>query len=370
MSTLFSPYRLRSLELPNRIVISPMCQYSAIEGRTQPWHTVHLGQLALSGAGMLIIEATAVELAGRITPGCLSLHDDATQAALGATVAAVRAVSPMPLAIQIGHAGRKASSSRPWEGGQLLGASAGGWQTVGPSAIPQLESERPPHELTIPQIKALVARFADSVERANRVGLDAIELHAAHGYLMHEFLSPIANQRTDEYGGSLENRMRLPLEVFSAMRSAWPAHKPMGVRLSCTDWLDGGWDLASTTEVSRRLERLGADWIDASSGGISPKQKIAIGPGYQVPFAQALKQTLKTAVMTVGLITEPQQAEDILTSGQADLIAMARGFLTDPRWPWRAAMALGASIDAPRQYWRVQPGTHKNLFGPTTFGTR
>jgi NADPH2 dehydrogenase len=370
MSALFSPIRLRSLELPNRIVISPMCQYSGVDGRAQTWHTVHLGQLALSGAGMLVVEATAVEPIGRITPGCLGLYDDATEEALGRAADAVREVSPIRLAIQIGHAGRKGSSGRPWDGGQLIPADAGGWQPVGPSALPQLETEPPPRELTADNLQALRARFVDSVERANRLGFDAIELHAAHGYLLHQFLSPISNRRTDDYGGSLENRMRFPLEVFAAMRAAWPAQKPMGVRVSSTDWVEGGWDVPSTIAFARKLEYIGADWIDASSGGASPKQKIPVGPGYQVPFAEAIRQEVKIPVIAVGLITEPQQAEDIVASGKADMVALGRAMLYDPRWPWRAAVALGASVEAPRQYWRSQPSTQKALFGKTTFGMR
>lgn len=370
MSTLFSPLALRSLRLPNRIVIAPMCQYSAVDGIAQPWHTVHLGQLAISGAGLLIVEATAVEPIGRITAGCLGLYDAPTEAAMTSLVRSLRQVSPMPLALQLGHAGRKASSGRPWEGGQLVPAEAGGWRPVGPSAIPQLEGEPAPLALDADGLARLRDRFVEATQRADRVGFDALELHAAHGYLLHEFLSPIANQRTDAYGGSLENRMRFPLEVFAAMRAAWPAHKPMGVRISATDWIDGGWDIEGSQAFARAVERLSADWIDVSSGGISPKQKISLGPGYQVPFAQAIRAVVKMPVMAVGLITEPQQAEDILSEGKADMIAIARGFLQDPRWPWRAAAALGASVEAPRQYWRSQPATQKALFGETRFGAR
>ena len=289
-SQLFSPIRLRSLELSNRIVVSPMCQYSAIDGRATSWHSVHLGQLAVSGAGLLIIEATAVEPIGRITPGCLGLFDDATEAALGWVVDTLREVSPIRIGIQIGHAGRKASSGRPWEGGQLIPPGAGGWQPVGPSAIPQLESEAPPRELSAEDLVALKARFVDTVERANRLGIDAIEVHAAHGYLLHEFLSPLSNQRGDEYGGSLENRMRYPLEVFAAMRAAWPAHKPMGIRVSSTDWLEGGWDLASAIEFARRVRDDRCRLDRRVQRRLSPKQKITLGPGYQVPFAEAIRK--------------------------------------------------------------------------------
>lgn len=370
MSALFSPLALRSLTLPNRIVVSPMCQYSAVDGIVQPWHDVHLGQLAIGGAGLLIVEATAVEAIGRITAGCVGLYDDATETALRALLARLRSVSPMPLALQLGHAGRKASSGRPWEGGQLVPAHAGGWQPVAPSPIPQLEGEPAPRELDAAGLERLREAFVQAARRADRLGFDAIEMHAAHGYLLHEFLSPIANQRTDAWGGSLENRMRFPLEVFAAMRAAWPAHKPMGVRISATDWLDGGWDVASSCALAQALERLGCDWIDVSSGGISPKQRITLAPGYQVPFAAAIREAVSMPVMAVGLITEPRQAEEILTSGKADLIAVARAFLNDPRWAWRAAAELGATVQAPRQYWRCQPADRKGLFGEIRFGAR
>jgi 2,4-dienoyl-CoA reductase-like NADH-dependent reductase (Old Yellow Enzyme family) len=370
MSQLFSPIRLRSLELPNRIVVSPMCQYSALDGRAQTWHTIHYGQLAISGAGMLLVEATAVEPAGRITHGCLGIYDDDCEEAMGWLLSAVREVSPIRIGIQIGHAGRKGSSGRPWEGGQLIAPDAGGWHTGGPSAVPHLEHETAPREFTREDLQALKACFVDAVERANRLGFESVEVHSAHGYLLHQFLSPISNRRDDEYGGSLENRMRFPLEVFAAMRAAWPAQKPIGVRASCTDWVEGGWDLASTVEYAKRLEKLGADWLDASSGGASPKQKITAGPGYQVPFAEALRKELKMPVMAVGMITEPQQAEGIVASGKADMVALGRAMLGDPRWPWRAAAALGASVHAPRQYWRAPPSGSRTAFGATTFGAR
>ena len=370
MTHLFSPFRLRSLQLANRIVVSPMCQYSAVQGRAQPWHLAHLGQLALGGAGLLTIEATGVEPAGRITHGCLGLWDDETEAALSWLVDSLRELGPAPIAIQLAHAGRKASSARPWEGGQLLPPGAGGWRPVAPSAVPHLEGETPPHALALHELEELKRRFVDATERAARLGIDAVELHSAHGYLLHQFLSPLANHRTDDYGGSLENRMRFPLEVFAAMRAAWPAHRPMGVRVSATDWVDGGWDPAGTLAYAKRLEQLGADWIDVSSGGVSPKQRIALGPGYQVPFAEALRKELRMPVMAVGMITEPAQAEEILAAGRADLVALGRGLLWNPRWPWHAAAALGASVEAPRQYWRAAPVAYKELFGKTVSGAR
>jgi len=376
MSTLFTSLPLRSLVLPNRIVVSPMCQYSAVEGRAQPWHAVHLGHLAIGGAGLLLIEAAAVEPAGRITHGDLGLYDDATEEALGRTLETVRSVSGTPIGIQLAHAGRKASSARPWEGGRLIDVDSGGWRRVAPSAVPISEDEPAPHALERDELEALKLRFVDAVRRADRLGLDAIEVHAAHGYLMHQFLSPLANRREDEYGGPLENRMRWPLEVLASMRSAWPAHKPLGVRVSATDWRDDlpaaqRFDLPDAIAFARACAKIGVDWIDASSGGISPQQRIALGPGYQVPFAEAIRREVPgMRVIAVGMITEPQQADEIVASGKADLVALARAMLYDPRWPWHAAAALGARVDAPRQYWRSEPREHKGLFGDTAYGQR
>ncbi|HLS57400.1 MAG TPA: NADH:flavin oxidoreductase/NADH oxidase [Zeimonas sp.] len=375
MPHLFTPFRLRSLTLPNRVVVSPMCQYSAVDGRAQPWHAVHLGQFAIGGAGLVFVEATAVEPAGRISPGCLGLYDDATEAALGEVLRALRSVGRTAIGIQLGHAGRKASSGRPWEGGQQIPADAGGWVPVAPSAVAISDREAPPRALERDEMDALKARFVDAVLRADRLGLDAIEVHGAHGYLLHEFLSPLANRREDEYGGSLENRMRWPLEVFAAMRAAWPAHKPMGIRLSATDWRDDlpaaqRFDLPDAVEFSRRCAAIGADWIDVSSGGISPQQNVRVGPGYQVPFAEAIRREAKVPVIAVGLITEPRQAEEIVASGQADLVALARAMLRNPHWTWEAAAALGAGVEAPRQYWRSLPREHPQLFGTTVFGQR
>lgn len=370
---LFQPLQMRDLTIPNRIIISPMCQYSAVDGVAQTWHRAHYGQFMLSGAGMLIVEATAVELAGRITAGCLSLHNAETESALAALMTDLRQISDMPIAIQLGHAGRKASSGRPWEGGMQVPLDKGGWLASAPSAIPHIAGELAPHAFTVDELQALKARFVDSTLRAARLGFQAIELHAAHGYLLHEFLSPIANQRTDQYGGSLDNRMRFPLEVVAAVRAAWHASKPLGVRISATDWcphLPQQWDLPESTEFCARLDALGVDWIDVSSGGVSPSQKITVGPGYQVPFAAAVKSRVKCHVMSVGMITEGAQAEKILADGSADMIAIARGITRDPRWPWTAAMAIGGQVKAPKQYWRSQPSGFKDLFGETVFGQR
>ncbi|RJF86849.1 NADH:flavin oxidoreductase/NADH oxidase [Oleomonas cavernae] len=370
MSVLFSPATLRGLTLSNRIVISPMCQYSAQGGKAMAWHMIHLGNLALSGAGMLITEATAVEPEGRISPADLGLWDDETEAALVPVLAAIRRHSKVAVAVQLAHAGRKASSHVPWEGGQLIPADQGGWRPYAPSAVPQKDGEAAPLALDAAGLARVREAFAAAARRADRLGIDAIEIHAAHGYLLHQFLSPLANRRTDEYGGSLENRLRFPLEVFDAVRAAFPADKPVGIRVSASDWVAGGWDLEQTVVFAHALKARGVDWIDVSSGGVSPQQRIALGPGYQVPFAQAVKAATGVNTMAVGLITEAKQAEEIVASGQADFVALARGILYDPRWPWHAAAELGATVEAAPQFWRSPPHAHKALFGDTVTGAR
>ncbi len=370
MSALFSPIKLRGLNLPNRVMVSPMCQYSAVDGEANDWHFTHINSLALSGAAMFCIEATHVEAIGRITPGCLGLYNDATEAALKPILASVRKRSKAAVAMQLAHAGRKGSSHTPWDGGQQIPLSEGGWQAVAPSAVAHKEGEAAPLELDAAGLARIRDAFVAAAKRAERLGIDAIELHGAHGYLLHQFLSPIANKRSDQYGGSLENRMRFPLEVFDAVRAAFPATKPVGIRVSSTDWVEGGWDLAQTIAFARELKKRGVDWIDASSGGVSPLQKIPLGPGYQVQFAQAIKEATGVPTIAVGLITEAKQSEDIVASGKADMVALARGMLYDPRWGWHAAAELGGQVEAPPQYWRSQPSTQKALFGATTFGTR
>ncbi|HEY9067660.1 MAG TPA: NADH:flavin oxidoreductase/NADH oxidase [Burkholderiaceae bacterium] len=370
MSALFSPLTLRGLTLANRIVVSPMCQYMAEHGKATAWHLMHLGNLALSGAGAVFIEATAVEPPGRITHGCLGLWDDATEAALVPVFDALRRYAPgTPLVMQIAHAGRKASSRAPWEGGQMIPIADGGWLPDAPSALPHKDGETIPRAIDADGLRRIRDAFAATAQRAVRLGAAGIEVHAAHGYLLHQFLSPIANQRSDEYGGSLENRMRFPLEVFDAVRAAVPADRPVGVRVSATDWVAGGWDLEQTMVLARELKRRGVDWIAASSGGISPRQKIPLAPGYQVPFAQALREAGVTAI-AVGLITEAKQAEAIVAEGQADAVALARAMLYDPRWPWHAAAELGASVEAPPAYWRAPPQGKGGVFRNTTFGAR
>jgi 2,4-dienoyl-CoA reductase-like NADH-dependent reductase (Old Yellow Enzyme family) len=370
MSALFTPIKLRDLTLANRIMVAPMCQYSSVDGEANDWHFTHINSLALSGAAIFCIEATAVEAIGRITPGCLGLYNDATEAALRPILASVRKRSKAKVMIQLAHAGRKASSHTPWDGGQLIPVTEGGWRAEGPSAIPHKQGETPPLAFDAAGLARVREAFVTAAKRAERLGIDAIEVHSAHGYLLHQFLSPIANQRTDQYGGSLPNRMRFPLEVFDAVRAAFPQSKPVGIRVSCTDWVEGGWDLEQTIQFARELKGRGVDWIDASSGGVSPLQKIPLGPGYQVPFAQAIREATGLATVAVGLITETKQAEEIVASGKADMVALARAMLYDPRWGWHAAAELGGEVFAPPQYWRSQPSTQKALFGATTFGTR
>ncbi|WP_455844437.1 NADH:flavin oxidoreductase/NADH oxidase [Pantoea agglomerans] len=355
MSLLFSATQLGKLTLDNRIVIAPMCQYSAEDGKASAWHRIHLGQLALSGAGLLIIEATAVEAAGRISPGDLGLWDDATEAALASVLQDIRHYSDIPFGIQLGHAGRKASCAAPWLGGNQLSLEQGGWQTVAPSAQAFNPEDRAPVALTKQDLERLKQAFVDSAQRAAKLGIQLIELHAAHGYLLHQFLSPLSNQREDEYGGSLENRLRFPLEVFHAVRSALPDSVAVGVRLSATDWVEGGWDVEQSIVFSQQLEAAGSDYVHVSSGGLSPQQKITVGPGYQLPFARDIRKQVKIPVIGVGLITEPKQAEQALQEGDADLIALARAVLYDPRWPWHAAAELGAQAKAPPQYLRSEP---------------
>jgi len=363
MSALFTPLEVGGLSLSNRIVIAPMCQYSAEDGCMTDWHVIHLGQLALSGAALLTIEATAVTPEGRISYGDTGLWSDANEEAMGRVLASVRRWSDMPIAIQLGHAGRKASTRKPWEGGgQIAPGQPNGWQTVAPSPLPFLESEIPPVELDGDGLARIRQAFADSARRAARLGLAAVQLHGAHGYLLHQFLSPLSNRRTDDYGGSLENRMRFPLEVFDAVRAEFPADKPVTMRVSGTDWVEGGWDIEQTIVFAQALEERGCAAIHVSSGGLDPRQQIPMGPNYQVPLAREVKRAVEMPVVAVGLITEFEQAEAIVGTGDADVVALARGILYDPRWPWHAAAHLGASVKAPPQYLRSQPRHHRELF--------
>ena len=370
-STLFTPFSLGKLNLPNRIVIAPMCQYSADgDGNATDWHLIHLGSLALSGAGMLIIEATAVSPEGRITHDCLGLWSDANAAALGQVLDSVRHHSSMPLAIQLAHAGRKASSAVPWAGGQLLSVEDGGWPCVAPSAVAYSDAEPAPTALDAAGLVRIRDAFVAAARRAARIGIDCIELHGAHGYLLHEFLSPLSNIRDDAYGGNLENRMRFPLEVFDAVRAAFPADRPVGMRISATDWVEGGWDLEQSVAFAQALKARGCDFIHVSTGGLSPLQKFAVAPGFQVPFAVRIRAATGMPTIAVGLVTEAEQAEEIVAKGQADLVGVARVMMYEPHWPWHAAARLGAKVNAPRQYWRSAPRGAGDLFTGAKIGMR
>jgi 2,4-dienoyl-CoA reductase-like NADH-dependent reductase (Old Yellow Enzyme family) len=373
LSHLFSEFTLTSpngpLTLANRAVVAPMCQYSANHGQASDWHLMHWGNLLNSGAAMFIIEATAVVPEGRITPQCLGLWDDATASALHDKLSRARQLAPpVPVCIQLAHAGRKASSAVPWQGGQLLTPEQGGWATEGPSAIPHLAQETAPHELDAQGLDRIKQAFAKAAQRAQAMGIEAIELHGAHGYLLHQFLSPVANQRTDQYGGNFENRTRFPMEVFQAVRAVYQGS--LGMRISASDWVEGGWTPEETADFSLRLKLAGADFVHISSGGVAAQQKIALGPDYQVPFAKLVKQKTGMPTITVGLITAPQQAEDILVRGDADLIAMARAFLYKPRWVWEAAAALHGAVQASPQYWRCMPREAQGIFDAVQMGQR
>lgn len=353
-SLLFSPIRLRGLELPNRLVVAPMCQYSADDGTPNDWHMMHVGSLCNSGASLFIVEATAVEREGRITHGCTGIYSDENERGMQRVVDAARRFGTAKIGIQLAHAGRKASCKRPWEGKTLSDPlSADPWPTKSASAVPIGPGWHVPTAMTLDDIAALKRHYLAAVERCQRIGFDMLEIHAAHGYLFNQFLSPICNKRTDQYGGSRENRMRLLLEVFHAVRTAWPEEKPIGVRISSVEWVEDGWSIEDSVALSRELKRLGCDYIDCSSGGIDPTAKIPLGPSYQVPFAERVRRDAAIPTMAVGLITDPEQAEKILQDGQADMIAIARAFLDDPHWGWHAAYKLQAEVAMPPQYQRV-----------------
>ncbi|MDQ1120997.1 MULTISPECIES: NADH:flavin oxidoreductase/NADH oxidase [Pseudoxanthomonas] len=369
MSTLFSPLSLGPLSLDNRIVIAPMCQYSCDDdnGQANAWHAMHLGHLAQSGAGLLILEATAVEARGRISWADLGLWDDATEQALRPVLEGIRRWSPIRLGIQLAHAGRKGSTHKPWEhdGAAIAPDAPHGWQTVSSTDRPYEEGDPAPQRLDEAGIEAIVQAFVDSAQRAHRLGFDLIELHGAHGYLLHQFLSPLSNDRTDAYGGSLENRLRLPLQVFDAVRAAVPDSMAVGMRISASDWVEGGWDVAQSIALAQALEARGCSYLHVSSGGLDPRQQIPVEPGYQVPFARDIKAALSTMpVVAVGLITEPAHAERIVAEGKADAVAIARAALYDPRWPWHAAVALGATLPIASQYLRSEPREARGVFKP------
>jgi 2,4-dienoyl-CoA reductase-like NADH-dependent reductase (Old Yellow Enzyme family) len=364
-SALFQPLRVGNLDLCNRIVIAPMCQYSAEDGCMTDWHLIHLGHLALSGAALLTIEATAVLPEGRITWADVGLWNDETEAAIGRTLDGIRRWSDIPIALQLAHAGRKASTEVPWDGGaQIAPGDTHGWRTVAPSAVPFADGDVAPVALDRDGLRRVRDAFAASAVRAARIGIDAVQLHGAHGYLIHQFLSPLSNRRDDEYGGSLENRMRFPLELFDAVRAAFPADRAVTMRVSGTDWVKGGWDIEQTIAFAERLEARGCAAIHVSSGGLHPAQQIPVGPSYQVPLARAVKSVVHIPVIAVGLISGFDQAEAIVATGDADMIALARAILFDPRWPWHAAAELGAQVRVPHQYLRSEPRRFKGLFTP------
>ncbi|WP_313453481.1 NADH:flavin oxidoreductase/NADH oxidase [Brevundimonas sp.] len=358
MSLLFSPRNIGPLTLRNRVIIAPMCQYSAIDGVPQPWHAQHLGKMAISGAAAVIVEATGVEAAGRITPDDVGLWNDAQADAFADILKGIRTYSDTPIGVQLAHAGRKASTSAPWKGGGALAAEDGAWETYAPSALPFRDDWHTPIAMTEADMDRIVAAFADAARRADQAGFDFVELHAAHGYLLCEFLSPLSNRRTDAYGGSAENRARFPLRVAQAVRDAWPRTKALGARFNGSDWVEGGVALDDVTAFGQALHAIGYDYLHLTSGGNVPRAAIpGDQPGYQVAFAEAMKAAAPQAtVMAVGLIFDPQQAEAIVASGQADLVAIARAALDDPHWPHHAAVALGAPEDLPVQYQRAGKG--------------
>jgi 2,4-dienoyl-CoA reductase-like NADH-dependent reductase (Old Yellow Enzyme family) len=361
-TALFSPYRMRGLELPNRIVISPMAQYSAEpDGTLADWHLMHLGHMAVSGAGLMIVEASAVQKNGRISPNDIGLWSDDHIEPQRRVINFCRRYGGAKLGTQLYHSGRKGSVTVAWEGLKPMAADQGGWPISGPSAIPH--AGRPaPKEMTEADIKETVAAFAAAAKRADAIGYDLLELHAAHGYLLHSFLSPFSNQRTDGYGRDRNGRMRFPLEVFDAVRAVWPENKPLGMRLSATDWADGGWTIEDSVAISVELRKRNCDFVVASSGGVTAEQKLKVHPGYQVPFAEQIRREADIPTMAVGLITEAKQAEEILTSGKADMIALARGMLFNPRWAWHAGIELGEEVFFPPQYERCHPSMRSGDF--------
>lgn len=352
MSQLFSPFRIKDLEFKNRIFVSPMCQYSSQDGLPNEWHLVHLGGRAVGGAALVMAEATGVSPIGRISPSDLGVWSDDHTAAFRPIAKFIKEQGAIP-AIQIAHAGRKASTRKPWEGGKPILESEGGWRTIAPSSIPFGDSPAP-REMSRQEIDEVVEQFEQAARRSLAAGFEVIEIHMAHGYLVHEFLSPLSNQRTDEFGGGFESRARFPLMIADAVRKVWPAHLPVFARISATDWAEGGWDLEQSIVLSKRLKERGIDLIDCSSGGLVPHVKIPLSAGYQVPFAAAIRREAGLPTSAVGLITEAEQAEKIIAEGQADAVSLARAVLRNPYWPLEAAKKLGADIRWPAQYERAK----------------
>jgi 2,4-dienoyl-CoA reductase-like NADH-dependent reductase (Old Yellow Enzyme family) len=352
-TSLFSPIKLAGVELDNRIVVAPMCQYSANDGCASDWHIAHLGMLANSGAGLVVVEATHVERHGRITHGCLGLYSDDCELTLKHVIDIGRRYGTTKFGIQLAHAGRKASSQRPWEGGGALKAGEDPWETMAPSALPFGPGWHVPREMTSADIARVREAFVAAAQRAVRIGFDAIELHGAHGYLIHSFMSPLSNKRTDEYGGSFENRLRFPLEVARAVRAAVPRSTALGARITGSDWLDGGLTPADAVVFTKALKEVGLDYVDVSSGGITAEARTPTTPGYNVPIADEVRRATGIATRTVGLIVMPKQADEVIAEGKADMVALARAVLDNPHWGWYAAQVLGAETKRPVQYLRA-----------------
>ena len=351
-ANLFTPIQLGGITLPNRVVVAPMCQYSADDGSMTDWHLVHLGSMACSGAGLFVVEKTNVTREGRITHGCTGLYNDHNEAAMARAVQVYRGITSNPIGIQIGHAGRKASAQVPWLGGKALGPDESLWQTVAPSAIAFGEGWHVPREFSKDDLRKLLDAYVAAALRSKRIGFDLLELHSAHGYLLQQFLSPLANQRTDEYG---RDRMKFPLEVAQAMREVWPKERALGIRINATDWMEGGWMPEDAVAYAKELKRIGFDFICVSSGATVPHARIPVAPGFQVGFAEKIRKEVGIKVRAVGMIADAGQAEEIVASGKADMVAMARAFLDNPRWVWHAAERFGVKIDYPPQYARSHP---------------
>jgi 2,4-dienoyl-CoA reductase-like NADH-dependent reductase (Old Yellow Enzyme family) len=358
-SALFSPLTLRSVELPNRVVVSPMCQYMSQDGDANDWHLMHLGQFAMGAAGLVITEATHVSAVGRISHRCLGLYSDSNEATLARVIEFCRRYGVAKLGIQLAHSGRKGSVQPPAQGGKPLGPGEQPWTTLAPSALAFGPGWHVPEALSRSGLGQVKQQFVDAARRAARIGFDLAELHVGHGYLLHEFLSPLSNQREDEYGGSATNRMRFPLEVFEAVRAVWPGERPLGVRVSATDWVDGGWTPEETLDFARALKSLGCDFLDVTSGQLDPRQQIPFAPGYNVPFSERVRKETGLVTMAVGMITRAVQAEQIVAEGRADLVAIARAMMDDPRWAWHAARELGAEAPYAPNYQRCHPSVWK-----------
>ncbi len=354
-SALFSPYKINQLELANRVVVAPMCQYSADDGVPSPWHTTHLGMLANSGASLVVVEATGVERRGRITHGCTGIYSDACEDAFRTVIAHCKRIGTARLGIQLAHAGRKASSARPWEGGLGLKPGEDPWETIGPSAIAPGAAWPTPRAMDESDMARVREAFVDAAKRSVRIGFDSIELHMAHGYLMHSFVSPISNKRNDAYGGALEGRMKFPLEVLRAVRAVIPAEMPLGARISSTDWMDGGLSGDDSVAWVAAMKQAGLDFVCVSSGGVTAEVRTPTTPGYNVPIAEQIRRETGIATRAVGLIATARQAEDIIASGKADMVALGRAMLEDPHWAWMAAKELGADVARPLQYLRAAP---------------